>query len=87
MMCGGCEDVDFDSTDGPVMDDRFPWTGVWPGISECREFGWYAKRVTGVTGWVSCGADEPGASEDLNRLSRDAVWDRYEKRFVLPASV
>jgi hypothetical protein len=58
-----------------------PWTGLWPGEAECREFGWYAKFTS--QGWVSCTADEPGAQPDLNRLYQDALWHRELGRFVL----
>jgi len=61
---------------------RQPWTGEWPGKFECREFGWYAKFVEGQ-GWVSCGKNEDGASEDLNRLYCDAVWVAKLGRFVI----
>ena len=60
---------------------RIPWTGEWPGVAECREFGWYAKL--GPTGWESCGHDEEGARENLNRLrSGEAQWDRTAQRWV-----
>ncbi len=79
--CGGqliscrCDDV-------PPLDDRMPWTGEWPGVAECREFGWYA--TPGPRGWVPCGQDEPGlVMEDLNRLHAQARWDRRNKRFVM----
>lgn len=63
-----------------------PWTGEWPGDAECREFGWYAKLVPGQ-GWVSCDRSDPAGTEDLNRLYRDAVWSREQKRFVLKESL
>jgi hypothetical protein len=66
----------------PPLDDRMPWSGLWPGVLECREFGWYARLVPG-SGWVSCDAAEPGATEDLNRLHVEATWDRWQKRFVI----
>jgi hypothetical protein len=63
--------------------DRVPWTGEWPGVEECRAFGWYARRVPGVAGWVPCDAGEEGAGEDLNRLDMgEAVWSRAAQRFV-----
>ena len=68
-------------------DNRIPWTGEWPGKRECREFGWYAKLVPGVPGWVPCAPDDPGAHEDLNRLHIDAVWSCERQRFVLPAEI
>ena len=79
--CGG-QLISCDCRRQPPLDDRMPWTGLWPGVVECREFGWFARLVVG-TGWVSCAADEPGAVEDLNRLHTEARWDRGEKRFVL----
>jgi len=64
------------------MDDRIPWTGDWPGTQACIEFGWFAKCIPGKTGWQPCGADEPDATPDLNRLYVNAAWDRKGKRFV-----
>ena len=74
--------ISCDCTRRPPLDDRMPWPGTWPGVAECREFGWYARLVPG-RGWVSCGPEEEGATEDLNRLHVEATWDRAEKRFVL----
>lgn len=58
------------------------WSGEWPGVMECREFGWYARLVPG-RGWAPCGADHPEAHPDLNRLYIEAQWDRDQERFVL----
>jgi hypothetical protein len=60
---------------------RMPWTGEWPGVAECREFGWYSKRK--AVGWEPCDQDDPAASEDLNRLyGGEARWDQDAQRWV-----
>ncbi len=66
----------------PADGRRLPWTGIWPGVAECFEFGWYAKFVPG-RGWVRVEKDDPEAGPDLNRLHSGAQWDRLKKRFVL----
>lgn len=46
------------------------WTGVWPGVTECRALGWYAKLGNfelGEHGFKTCDANDEGAVEDLNR--------------------
>lgn len=57
------------------------WTGEWPGVMECREFGWYVY-MSPRAGWLPCAPDYPGATEDLNRLHAEAVWCRVRQRFV-----
>lgn len=69
--------------EGDLTMPRLLWTGEWPGVAECREFGWYSKMVDGK-GWVECNKDEPGATEDLNRLLKCGVWDKDRGRYVLP---
>lgn len=64
---------------------RQVWIGEWPGVAECREFGWWSRWDEG-SGWVSCASDAPGATEDLNRLHRgEAVWDQETQRWQLKA--
>ena len=59
------------------------WTGLWPGVEACREFGWYSKRAE--IGWVSCDKDDKDATEDLNRLYEDpnCKWCPDKHRFIL----
>lgn len=42
------------------------WSGRWPGDEDCERLGWF---------------DEQGR-HDLNRLAREAVWDRTTRRWV-----
>ncbi len=59
-----------------------PWSGIWPGVMECREFGWFAKMVPGQ-GWVQCPATDPDAHENLNRLYMgECQWDIATQRFI-----
>ena len=64
---------------------RLPWTGEWPGEAECREFGWFGKLIPGA-GWVACDQHDPDAEPDVNRLYREAKWDRRAGRFVRRAA-
>lgn len=58
------------------------WTGEWPGVAECREFGWWCYFVPyGDPSWVPCGPEHPDAQPDLNRLHVEAVWDAAAKRW------
>jgi len=61
---------------------RTAWNGEWPGVAECREFGWYSKFIEG-RGWVRCDKDDPDATEDLNRLYTDAIWDSDSQRMKM----
>jgi hypothetical protein len=69
--------------------ELLPWDGEWPGKKECREYGFWCKwkdRARGMAGtWVRCDKDDPEASEDLNRLVTECVWDRARRKFVLPS--
>lgn len=59
------------------------WTGEWPGLAECREYGWwcYFGPDYGEQGWIRCEADNPRAREDLNRLVAEGTWDPEAKRW------
>jgi hypothetical protein len=50
-------------------------------VADCRAFGWYCKLVPG-TGWVPCDQSDPDAEPDIDRLYKEAVWDRRTGRFV-----
>jgi hypothetical protein len=76
---------------------RFIWDGWWPGVKEANEFGWYSRWVDRETGkpidfdmkrpgtWARCAATDPGAGADLNRLGREAVWSREQRRWTRPS--
>lgn len=78
--CGG-QYISCDCEEEPTR-PRLPWTGIWPGVVECRKFGWYSKMVEGK-GWVRCEKNDEGATEDLNRLHKDASWDSDKGWYVL----
>ncbi len=63
---------------------RVPWSGIWPGIAECRKYGLYARMIPGQTGWHPCGPDDPGAHEDLTTLVIEGLWNRETQRFEIP---
>lgn len=44
------------------------WSGEWPGVAECRELGFWCVELGGR--FWPCAPDYPGATEDLNRLTR-----------------
>ncbi len=50
------------------LDDRMPWDRATPGVRECVEFGWFARRNPDGPGWVACSEDDPGAAPHFNRL-------------------
>lgn len=80
-ICGGqfisCDCTELEQS----PEEAIKWTGKWPGVAECQEFGWYCKWVPS-DGWVECSADDLDASPDLNRLSMEARWDKAQKRYV-----
>jgi hypothetical protein len=63
--CGGqllsCKHFLFGAGEPTPPDDRLRWTGEWPGIAECREFGWFQPQQSG----------EEVPQEDLNRLHQE----------------
>lgn len=63
-----------------IYEERIIWDGNWPGTKECQEYGWYSKM--GKNGWEPCSKDDPEASENLNRLISECIWDKKLKRFM-----
>jgi hypothetical protein len=61
--------------------DRMPWTGRWPGVDECEEYGLYAYYSSDA-GWVKCGKNDPGAGPDLNALPEVCSWDKNLKKWT-----
>jgi hypothetical protein len=57
------------------------WTGEWPGVVECVEYGWYAKFIPGE-GWIECSEDDPEGHPDLNRLMVECTWSKSARRYV-----
>jgi hypothetical protein len=55
-------------------------------FEECEAWGWFARLVPGK-GWVRCKKDDRDASPDLNRLDKDARWDRANKKWVRRTSI
>jgi hypothetical protein len=57
---------------------RTKWTGEWPGAGECREYGFWCVGPP----WKSVPANTPGATEDLNRLYTECIWDPEQQKMV-----
>jgi hypothetical protein len=68
-----------------LVHPRLPWTGSWPGITECKEFGWYVVVNPDPDGprWIACAPGTPGSTPYFNRLYEEAEWDPKQARFVL----
>lgn len=82
--CGG-QYISCDCTDEELRGlSRIPWKGEFPGVSDCREYGLYVRRIPGLPGWHPCSEVDPGAVEDLNSLMADYQWDRSEQRWRKP---
>lgn len=56
------------------------WTGQWPGVAECEEYGLYARLIPGKTGWHPCKKDDEGAAPDLNTLFGNGSFEWSPKR-------
>ncbi len=58
------------------------WSGRWPGVAECEEFGWWTVFVPyGDPSWRPVPPGTPGAVPDLTRLVTEATWDPSAKRW------
>jgi hypothetical protein len=74
----GCDSFGLDNAD--CGEDV--WTGEWPGLAECREYGLWAKLLPG-RGWVICGSSDSGATEDLNTLVSKGTWNRELRKWEI----
>lgn len=66
---------------------RMPWTGEYPGLAECREYGFWSVWDAVNHKWLDwrdgVTAETPGARPDLNRLvSGSCSWDVETQRWV-----
>lgn len=88
LLCGfpDRDELDVDHNCGKDV-----WTGRWPGEEDAERLGWWVywdgpspERGWDYRGrgWVRVSADHPGAQPDLNRLVREATWDRETCRWV-----
>ncbi|WP_194913233.1 hypothetical protein [Catenulispora rubra] len=77
----GCT-MDSGCSTGPLHDCRTSWTGLMPGVADCRRLGWYT--VSTPNGWVSAAPETPGAVEDVNRLIAQAIWNPTTQRYEAP---
>lgn len=66
----------------PGYDCGATWSGLMPGVAECRQLGWFA--VLGPQGWTSAAPETPGAVEDVSRLIAEAVWDPDHQCYRAP---
>lgn len=81
ILPNGGVDVDWEE-DGHDC-GRDVWSGRWPGVAECEEFGWFAVFVpNGNPSWRPVPAGISGAVPDLNRLAVEATWDAEQRRWV-----
>lgn len=61
----------FNRKEGSAVDcGRDVWSGFWPGVPECQEYGWVTMDPDRTVLW------------DLNRLVRDGSWDHVAMRWV-----
>jgi len=68
-ICSACGDQ-FISCDCQEHDPaKSVWTGLWPGVAECRERGWYIQMSPGPEYKIgpACDKSHPWATEDINR--------------------
>lgn len=64
---------------------RLPWTGEYPGITQCQELGLWCYEDPETHRFVPCDADHPDKREDLTRLYFGRYeWNKRLRRFVDP---
>jgi hypothetical protein len=79
--CGG-QDISCDCDEPSKKPKMQVWTGIWPGVLECFEYGWFSKFKPGQGGWIECDINDPDGVPDLNKINVYAKWDADKQRYV-----
>lgn len=61
----------------PLKNPRYVWTGLYPGVIECREMDLWAKFVPNK-GFLPCSKNDPEAREDINALYMKVIGVRLK---------
>jgi predicted Zn-ribbon and HTH transcriptional regulator len=68
----GTQRIQCDEPGHDIDDDRAVWTGLWPGLAECRRLGWYVGGREDLNRLAFAGA------------TGELSWDSTRQEFVQP---
>lgn len=60
-------------------ENRMPWTGDWPNVAQCREYGLWCTRY----GLVQCDSTHLEAMPDITRLLNEGEWDKSSRKWII----